>query len=233
MKEKIYYVVNLDSSRLFFLFTLLCVLLTSFFFLGVSIGRSKQAIAVQMEKEKESLPKEEYSKIPEKEIASNSLGDTNSNLTTPVVDDLALRNISSRESKIDPASEKSEQVVDLGSTEKNDTAFETNPPEKVSKTKKRKTVSKVSKKSVVSKSDGLYTIQVASFKNRDKAAEFLNKIQAENKGKFVYPPYIVTSSGNFQVRVGKSSDRKRVESLLSRLKLDPSLKKKASIVKTN
>jgi cell division protein FtsN len=239
MKERVFYVVNLDKQRIGILSLFLFALFFSFFFLGVSVGKgrtdspaqpqtavtltpeiTKADSQIQNSEETIPLPKSQAMEVPMADIASipGSTGSvsTQANITNPYYAESSTTK--------DEEEERKAQVVDL-----------TKPLTIVKKTEtKRKEValrnqSPIKEKRSIRKeaasNEKLYTIQLGAFGTRESAESFVKKVNHEKpKSK----AFIIYKNGFFVVQLGKSAHKEDLQKLVSKLR--PETKSKAMIV---
>ncbi len=249
MKERVFYVINLDKQRIGVLSLFLFALFFSFFFLGVSVGKGRlesaptpnTASLQQTNTEETSSPANKEESIP----APMSSSDPNtkpsksketvalgSGMEVPMADVGNVTNPYYAETSTakDEEDEKKAQVVDLNkptvlpkktAAKHTELAFKNQAPVKTKATKKETVV-------VPAPGKQLYTLQLGAFGTRDGAESFLAKVTSHSKSKLSSKPFIVYKNGYFVVQMGKSSDKEQLKKQLS--KLSAEVKTKAIVV---
>ncbi|WP_078131910.1 SPOR domain-containing protein [Leptospira alexanderi] len=229
MKEKIFYVINLDNKRILILSTFLIGLLFSFFFLGVSVGKKRadgsneESLTLnefKNQKIQDSIPFSEPGQIPSEgnnAVASAEIPEANVNSPS---------NTNSQESvtfkNIPPAAEvvefKKPGVISTNVEKENRTALETLSVKEPNDSKKMKRNEEKKSKRVFSKSSvesGGFSLQVAAFKEKEKADGLKKSISGKEKN----TKAIVKKSRNgyYTVRFGFASSKKEAESFVKLL----------------
>ncbi len=238
MKERVFYVVNLDKQRIGILSLFLFALFFSFFFLGVSVGKGRsengqmqqQALAstpeiVQAEtkataEESIPLPKSQNMEVPMADVATNSgiqgNATTQANITNPYYAESSTAK--------DEEEERKTQVVDLtkpiatlkkSETKHKEVAFRNQSPVKV-----KKSINKE-----YSADEKLYTVQLGAFGTRESAETLLGSLNAQ---KLKLKSFIVYKNGYFVVQMGKSPNKSELQKAIAKLK--PEYKSKAMVV---
>ncbi|WP_061221167.1 SPOR domain-containing protein [Leptospira borgpetersenii] len=224
MKEKIFYVINLDNKRILILSTFLIGLLFSFFFLGVSVGKKRAG-----DSNEESLALNEFKnqKIQDS-IPFSEPGQVEGNASAeiPEVNVNSPSNANSQESvtfkNIPPAAEvvefKKPEAVSTHVEKENRTALETLSVKEPSDSKKTKRNEGKKSKRISSKSSvesGVFSLQVAAFKEKEKADGLKKSISGKEKN----TKAIVKKSRNgyYTVRFGSASSKKEAESFVKLL----------------
>ncbi|WP_039948279.1 SPOR domain-containing protein [Leptospira fainei] len=222
MKEKIFYVINLDNKRITLLSIFLIGLLFSFFFLGVSIGRKRGQVQEDLSLNSHNNSTVALSSEPTQgqtpHIAANSAATQNG----PREEEIKFRNLP-------PGSEIVDLRTNVSSTKKEDvakiSADAPSEPHKEKKLVKREKESKksevVSRKSV-HKNEGGFYVQIAAFKGREKADELKSSIGGKSYVK-------KTKNGYFTVRMGNFPSREDADKSIK--KLPSNLKEKAIVSK--
>ncbi|TGM23303.1 SPOR domain-containing protein [Leptospira meyeri] len=254
MKERVFYVINLDKQRIGVLSLFLFALFFSIFFLGVSVGRGKQEEAQSLQKkteETQAKPELTESTIPAP-VATNG---TDANLGTNAASSLVQgtktkeQTIASQEIPMadvgnhpyfvetstakDEEEEKKQQIVDLTKrrekqvvSAKEERFKNLAPTSKASKSQKLS-----SQTTVANKTDGKqFTIQLAAFTSRQSAETFLSQLKADNHGKLPAKSFIVVKNGFFVVQMGKSKDKGSLSKVLSKTSMPKEIKSKAMVV---
>ncbi|ABJ79807.1 SPOR domain-containing protein [Leptospira borgpetersenii serovar Hardjo-bovis] len=221
MKEKIFYVINLDNKRILILSTFLIGLLFSFFFLGVSVGKKRAG-----DSNEESLALNEFKnqKIQDS-IPFSEPGQVEGNASAeiPEVNVNSPSNANSQESVIFKNIPPAAEVVEFKKPEthvekENRTALETLSVKEPSDSKKTKRNEEKKSKRISSKSSvesGVFSLQVAAFKEKEKADGLKKSISGKEKN----TKAIVKKSRNgyYTVRFGSASSKKEAESFVKLL----------------
>ncbi len=245
MKERVFYVVNLDKQRIGILSLFLFALFFSFFFLGVSVGKGRSEVqstspngntsvslnkaqadvnSINSSEDSIPLPKTQNMEVPMADISSASQNQsgvsTQANITNPYYAETSTAK--------DEEEEKKAQVIDLTKptsvTKKTETkqsfvALKNQSPSKPKITQKKEVATNVSSQGP------LYTIQLGAFSTRESAENLVSKVNAEkSKSK----AFIVYKTGLFVVQMGKSHDKETLSKQLNRLKSE--FRSKAMIV---
>lgn len=230
MKEKIFYVINLDNKRILILSIFLIGLLFSFFFLGVSVGKKRaggsaeESLTLNEIKNQEvqgSIPFAEPGQVPvegNNTVASAEIpaASVNSPPNTNTQDSVTFKNIP-------PATEvvefKKSGTNPANTDKENKSAPETlsvKEPEgsKNSKKMKRddeKKSKRVSSKSASDEDSSGFSLQVAAFKEKEKADELKKSISGKEKN--TKATVKKSRNGYYTVRFGSASSKKEAESL--------------------
>ncbi|MCE9500101.1 MAG: SPOR domain-containing protein [Leptospira sp.] len=232
MKERTFYVINLDNKRIGIIMTMLIVGMCSFFLLGLSVGKRKNMNSngpateevAQPEMQKYELPSAGLTETPEKAETAIKLAPEKN-----------------------PVSRKNAELVDLEKLDENkdkfskdkiQSSFPGSTNEEMPRIKSKKTArakkDKDSGKDQAAVTPGtnqqFFTIQLAAFTKREKALKFLKKIRKDNIGKNMNP-YLHKEADLYYVRIGKSETKKDMVRLLGRL--TPSLQTSAMIVRNH
>jgi|JI8StandDraft_1071087.scaffolds.fasta_scaffold00316_26 cell division septation protein DedD len=224
MKERVFYVVNLDKQRIGILSLFLFALFFSFFFLGVSVGKGKtdtnvipspsaqtqpeivKAESLTPTEEGIPLPKAQNMEVPMADIASNV--STQANVTNPYYAESSTAK--------DEEEERKAQVIDLTKHTATSKKTETKHKELTLRNQSPVKEKKLAKKEVHS-SEKLYTIQLGAFGTRDSAESFLAKV---NQEKPKLKAFIIYKNNLFVVQMGKSSNKENLQKQLSKLKTE-------------
>ncbi|XDD50970.1 SPOR domain-containing protein [Leptospira sp. WS92.C1] len=244
MKEKIFYVINLDNKRILILSLFLLGLLFSFFFLGVSVGKKRgggsaeESLTLNDIKNQEiqsSIPFSEPGQIPT---------EGNNTATTPTEIPAATTNSASNSNQSDSVTFKNippaTEVVEFKKTsstaveKENKSAPETvsvKEPEGSKESKKikrsdEKKSKRISKSSSDDESNG-FTLQVAAFKEKEKADDLKKSISGKEKNSKATVKR--SRNGYYTVRFGSASSKKEAEELV--IKLPAKLRSGVIIVK--
>lgn len=176
MKEKVFYVINLDNKRITLLSAFLIGLLFSFFFLGVSIGRKRgqvqEDLSLNSLNNSTTAQPAEPTQGQTQHIAINSSAPQNGTRE----EEIKFRNLPPGSEIVDLRSTvsptKKEEVAKIS-------ADAPGEPHKEKKLVKREKDSKkseiVSRKSAHRNEAGFY-VQIAAFKGREKADELKSSI---------------------------------------------------------
>lgn len=230
MKEKIFYVINLDNKRILILSTFLIGLLFSFFLLGVSVGKKRAAdsgvdsLTLNENKNQEiqsSIPFAEPGQIPTEsnyKVASAEIPQANTNLpsNTNSQDSVTFKNIPPATEVIDLKRTKvSSTNVEKESHSSIETLSVKEPEESKTSKKIKRNEEKQSKRvSIKSSSDeesDKFTLQVAAFKEKEKADELAKSIS--NTVKKIKANVKRSRNGYYTVRFGSDSSKKGAENL--------------------
>ncbi|EMJ95343.1 SPOR domain-containing protein [Leptospira alstonii] len=230
MKEKIFYVINLDNKRILILSMFLIGLLCSFFFLGVSVGKKRaggsgeESLTLNEIKNQEvqgSIPFSEPGQIP---IERNN---TVASAEIPAASVNSPSNDNSRESvtfkNIPPATEvvefKKSGTSATNVEKEKGPAVETlsvkepdhSKDSKKSKRNEEKKSKRISSKSSLDEQSAEYSLQVAAFKEKEKADELAKSISGTTKK--IKANVKRSRNGYYTVRFGSDSSRKGAEGL--------------------
>jgi cell division septation protein DedD len=255
MREKIFYVINLDKKRIAYLTLFLAGLLSSFFFLGVSIGKTKSQQTAQANQNTPGTS-------PIQTVGSDKLSDSdkNTNLEDNPISQSGNTNENSPETASTEESGSGEiRLANRGTAgsglasgakkeiirlDQKETGSKSIPGEDVNRQEeiyKEKPAPQISQKSTPKSktsdldsrfSSGIYSIQLAAFSQKSQAESYQKKLSQEN------PKYkglvFITKKGNYYlVRVGKSNQKEDLQKLLAKLKLSDSIRKGSIIVKNS
>ncbi|AVV50195.1 SPOR domain-containing protein [Leptospira santarosai] len=217
MKEKIFYVINLDNKRILILSAFLIGLFFSFFFLGVSVGKKREGISDEGSltlNETKNLKIQDS--IPFADPGRISSEGNNASAEIPEANVNSPSNTNSQESvafkNIPPATEvvefkKPEAVSTHVEKENIETPKEPNDSKKTKRNEEKKS------KQVFSKvaSSGGFSLQIAAFREKEKADELKKSISGKEKN----TKAIVKKSRNgyYTVRFGSASSKKEAENL--------------------
>ncbi|MDZ4726578.1 MAG: SPOR domain-containing protein [Leptospira sp.] len=227
MKERVFYIINLDKQRIGVLSLFLFALFFSFFFLGVSVGKGRTEVINQTQsvtKQEEVITNSQIS------LAQANPSLTNADETIPLPKSNGMEipmadlqpgntnpNFAESSTAKDEEEEKKAQVLDLTkqiplpkkeTTKRKEVAFKN-----LSTTKEKK----ISKKNQIQSSDKLYTVQLGAFGTRESSETFLAKV---NEAKPKSKPFIIYKNGFFVVQIGKSSDKDQLKKMISKLPSD-------------
>lgn len=231
MKEKVFYVVNLDKKRITFLLMFLAGLLSSFFFLGVSVGKGNAMVQMH----KANLPAPTTAEPTQPNPNPNNPSDTTIafHSTKENQGTYPFANKAPQSSEEPTKTEIPNELPTTKSFQENIEQVETyhesqpNPPKVITNkhTPKRETT-------IDSLQDqtGNFTIQIAAFSNKEDAEKLVRKILSDNPNLKV-KPYIRQSGKYYTVRLGRSNNKIALKNLLDTIHLQPQLKKSAYIIK--
>ncbi|EMY78350.1 sporulation and cell division repeat protein [Leptospira weilii serovar Ranarum str. ICFT] len=227
MKEKIFYVINLDNKRILILSMFLIGLLCSFFFLGVSVGKKsaggsgEESLTLNEIKNQEvqgSIPFSEPGQI------LSERNNTIESASIPAASVNSPSNGNSRESvtfkNIPPATEvvefKKSGASATNVEKENKTAPETlsvkEPDNSENSKKSKRNEEKKSKRtSSFDEKSAVYSLQVAAFKEKEKADELAKSISGTAKK--LKANVKRSRNGYYTVRFGADSSRKGAEGL--------------------
>jgi cell division protein FtsN len=204
MKEKTFYTINLDMTRIIVIIALFFLILGYVYMLG------------------RKNPTPTVSEPPQ----------NNSSEKVPIKDDKGPNpNLTSKTEEpgsdvIDLSTKENLDETDLLTTPNE---VEDVKPEEVKKKKSRKAVRKRKETPTISSTapvEVLYTIQLGAFSSLEKATRFKNQVMANNK-ELATIPYIEQKDGLFLVRLGSSSSREELKKIID--SLDDSLSSIARI----
>ncbi|GBF49382.1 sporulation and cell division repeat protein [Leptospira ryugenii] len=229
MKERVFYVINLDKQRIGILSLFLFALFFSVFFLGVSVGKGRQEISAS------TLPPQENVELPKQEnLALASQNQTNrteemvvSNPKSNVSMEVPLADVNQGQTNTNPyyaetstAKDEEEEakshVIDLNkqSVSRKETSH------KKKEVALKNVAPKKEKKAIAPEAEAkqkLYTLQLGAFGQREAAESLLTKVnQSSTKAK----AFIVFKNGYFVVQMGKTSDKDSLKKIQQKLPLD-------------
>ncbi|MDV6235998.1 SPOR domain-containing protein [Leptospira ellisii] len=234
MKEKIFYVINLDNKRILILSLFLLGLLCSFFFLGVSVGKKRAGSAEESLALNDIRNPEIQSAIPFSEPGQIPAegNDTSSAREIPAAssaspsgpnrpDSVAFKNIPPAPEVVE--FKKSNNVSSSASERESKSEPETlsvKEPEGSKESKKikrseEKKSKRVSAKTQESEESNGYSLQVAAFKEKEKADELKKTISGKEKN--TKATVKRSRNGYYTVRFGSASSKKEAEGLASKL----------------
>ncbi|MBE7410577.1 MAG: SPOR domain-containing protein [Leptospiraceae bacterium] len=226
MKERTFYVINLDNKRIGIILVLLAVMLSSFFLLGMSIGK-KKAIAENPEKPESMEVVSEKYELPGMEKKSDfSPNPENSGLKHS--DSLAAKKTEvielNHSFKEEPLSGKNKLSASFP-----DSDFSKKP--KISKKQsikgtKEKIIKLAPRPAKVVRNE-TYTVQLGAFRNKKEAYSLKNSLVQSKKG---LKPYIQKEGEMYFVRIGNSKDKKELKKIIDRL--GQSLQASAMIIRS-
>lgn len=255
MKERVFYVINLDKQRIGVLSLFLFALFFSIFFLGVSVGKGKQEDTITRAKSAEptpagpeltdgSIPSPTAANVADAAVGTNAASSlvqgtktkeqTNLGAEIPMADVGNHPYFVETSTAKDEEEERKQQVVDLTKrTEKkvSTTKGEERTKNLVSTSKHSKSQKTSSQMGSATKSEGKqFTIQLAAFASRQSAETFLSQLKADNHGKLAAKSFIVVKNGFFVVQMGKSKDKSSLTKVLSKTSMPKEIKSKAMVV---
>ncbi|MCW7492807.1 SPOR domain-containing protein [Leptospira sp. 2 VSF19] len=255
MKERVFYVINLDKQRIGVLSLFLFALFFSIFFLGVSVGRGKQEEAQSLQKKSEETQgKSEVTDttIPSPtqtsgadltagtNVASSLVQGTKTKEQTFASQEIPMADVGNHPYFVetstakDEEEEKKQQIVDLTkrrekqvvSTKQEERFKNLAPTSKASKSQKLP-----SQVISANKTEGKqFTIQLAAFTSRQSAETFLSQLKTDNNGKLPAKSFIVVKNGYFVVQMGKSKDKGSLSKIISKTSMPKEIKSKAMVV---
>ncbi|PJZ68451.1 cell division protein [Leptospira perolatii] len=220
MKEKIFYVINLDNKRIFLLSLFLIGLLFSFFFLGVSIGRKRGqvqenlALATSISSEQSSggstlnaIPLDSFESKSENTNSVNVANSTNRE------EEIRFRNLPPNSEIVDLKVETTKKETETKESEKKVVSDTIKRPQKekksVRKAKDHKSAETATKGKKHISSENFF-VQVAAFKSKSKADELKSSLGGKS---FVKK----TANGYFTVRMGNFSSKEEADRSIKRL----------------
>ncbi len=232
MKERVFYVINLDKQRMGVLALFFGALLFSFFFLGVSIGKGKSEFqnaekislaSPSLEGTEEPSAKDTTEMIPLAEGPLNPVSDT-----TELTVNREEEEVSKKVQIIDLT--KSAQNTKRELAMRNQSPLREIPLSK-SELKKEESVKPIAHKQATepnlakkSKSNS-FTYQLGSFSTKTAAESFSSQLRKRG-----IASKIVSKGTNFAVILGKSSDKDSLRKVLDDSKLLPNEKEKAFLI---
>ncbi|TGL37636.1 SPOR domain-containing protein [Leptospira perdikensis] len=256
MKERVFYVINLDKQRIGVLSLFLFALFFSIFFLGVSVGKGKAEETQTLYKKLEVspvAPEVTDGSIPAPTTATPDAANTTvgTNVASSLVQGTKTKEQPNLSQEIpmadvgnhpyfvetstakDEEEEKKQQVVDLTKrTEKKVSANKVESFKNLAPTSKSYKSQKTNSQVVTTtKSEGKqYTLQLAAFTSRQSAETFLSQLKSDNHGKLAAKTFIVVKNGFFVVQMGKSKDKSSLSKALSKTSMPKEIKSKAMVV---
>ncbi|PJZ45898.1 SPOR domain-containing protein [Leptospira brenneri] len=255
MKERVFYVINLDKQRIGVLSLFLFALFFSIFFLGVSVGKGKAEETQSLYKKAELTQTTEASdaSIPAPtavtpnpadtatgtSVASSLVQGTKTKEQTNLNQEIPMADVGNNPYFVetstakDEEEEKKQQVVDL--TKRSEKRSLANKQEErfknLAPSSKPTKSHKNSEQTLSSKSEGKqFTIQLAAFTSRQSAETFLSQLKSDNHGKLTAKTFIVVKNGFFVVQMGKSKDKATLSKTLSKTSMPKEIKSKAMVV---
>ncbi|EOQ95253.1 sporulation and cell division repeat protein [Leptospira wolbachii serovar Codice str. CDC] len=255
MKERVFYVINLDKQRIGVLSLFLFALFFSIFFLGVSVGKGKQEEMATREKLLEQTPKSPEStdsSIPSPTATNVAEAAAGTNAASSLIQGTKVKDQTNLGGEIpmadvgnhpyfvetstakDEEEEKKQQIVDL--TKRSEKRVSSNKQEErfrnlAPTSKHSKSQKNSSQMGSAPKSEGKqFTIQLAALTSRQSAETFLSQLKADNHGKLAAKSFIVVKNGFFVVQMGKSKDKSSLTKVLSKTSMPKEIKSKAMVV---
>lgn len=227
MKERVFYVINLDKQRIGVLSLFLFALFFSFFFLGVSVGKGRVEAASRLPEA--STPETPAVKVDKEENHSNAVV---SNEIKPQTSEIPMADVGTpsyfaeTSTQKDEEEEKKAQVVELSTKKEQQTKVL-----KVSNLAPREHSDRVHKRTPkqITTSKEQYTIQLVAFSSRSKAEETVTKLKLENP-KWKKSFFLVAKPSAYAVQFGKSSSKESLSNKLSQIKLPKGWKEKSILV---
>lgn len=222
MKEKVFYVINLDNKRITLLSIFLIGLLFSFFFLGVSIGRKRgqvqEDLSLNSLNNSTTAPSSEPTQEQTQHIATNSPASQNG----PREEEIKFRNLPPGSEIVDlrtnVSSTKKEEVAKISA----DAPTEPHKEKKLVKREKESKKSEIASRKSAHRNEGVFYVQIAAFKGHEKADELKSSMGGKSYVK-------KTKNGYFTVRIGNFSTREDADKSIK--KLPSNLKEKAIVSK--
>ncbi|EOQ90416.1 sporulation and cell division repeat protein [Leptospira yanagawae serovar Saopaulo str. Sao Paulo = ATCC 700523] len=260
MKERVFYVINLDKQRIGVLSLFLFALFFSIFFLGVSVGKGKSEetqnrvnptlaspetegrlpsptadVATKTAEEVPGQSNPSGSQVASSLVQGTKPKDSISSQEIPMADIGNHPYYNETSTAKDEEEERKQQVVDLTKSKEHRTTYV--PKEEklknITKTQrqgKQKTTAPSISKSVHTTEGKQFTIQLAAFTNRKSAETFLSQLQSDNPGKLGTKAFIMVKNGFFVVQLGKTKDKDSLQKLLSKTVMPKEIKAKAMII---
>ncbi|PJZ25640.1 cell division protein [Leptospira hartskeerlii] len=217
MKEKVFYVINLDNKRISLLSLFLVGLLFSFFFLGVSVGRKRGQVQddLALNSNRESLSSSTVNQAMEESSASSNIKKE---------EEVKFRNLPPGAEVVDLRSEVSPAKKEEPSKIEVEAPSSSIPEKKLVRKEKesKKSVHTSPRKAAVHKADNDFFVQVAAFKTKEKADELKSSLGGKSYVK-------KTKNGYFTVRMGNFPSKEDAERSMK--KLPGNLKENALVSK--
>lgn len=189
MKERVFYVINLDKQRIAVLSLFFTGLLFSFFFLGLSIGKGKGTDDRGLLEKGSLAGTEEPTGIAIATIPISAEESSKQETKTEIID--LTNKISEKKAEVAFKNQASPKAVSDGEYKKPSLpgqakVFSRNPSSNVSSV--------------------LYTHQIASFEKREGAESLVSTLKKEKVNAFV-----MAKQSGFAVCIGKSLDKGKLE----------------------
>ncbi len=207
MKEKIFYVINLDNKRITLLSLFLLGLLFSFFFLGVSVGRKRGQVQddLALNTSGENLQSMSSSSVSQNMEESSRISENKRE------EEVKFRNLPpgaevvDLKSDISPTKKEEPSKIDVEAPSHSQTEKRLVRKDKESKKSVSVPARKISKKA-----DHDFFVQVAAFKTKEKADELKSSLGTKSYVK-------KTKNGYFTVRMGNFPSKDDAEKSMKRL----------------
>ncbi|EID99636.1 SPOR domain-containing protein [Leptospira licerasiae] len=217
MKEKVFYVINLDNKRISLLSLFLVGLLFSFFFLGVSVGRKRGQVQddLALNSNRESLSSSTVNQAMEESSATSAVKKE---------EEVKFRNLPPGAEVVDLRSEVSPSKKEEPSKIDVEAPSSSHPEKKLVRKEKesKKSIHTSPRKTAVHKADNDFFVQVAAFKTKEKADELKSSLGGKSYVK-------KTKNGYFTVRMGNFPSKEDAERSMK--KLPGNLKENALVSK--
>ncbi|TGM91164.1 SPOR domain-containing protein [Leptospira licerasiae] len=217
MKEKVFYVINLDNKRISLLSLFLVGLLFSFFFLGVSVGRKRGQVQddLALNSNRESLSSSTVNQAMEESSATSAVKKE---------EEVKFRNLPPGAEVVDLRSEVSPSKKEEPSKIDVEAPSSSHPEKKLVRKEKesKKSILTSTRKTAVHKADNDFFVQVAAFKTKEKADELKSSLGGKSYVK-------KTKNGYFTVRMGNFPSKEDAERSMK--KLPGNLKENALVSK--
>lgn len=222
MKERTFYTINLDLSRIVVLGFILVGLLAYFFMLGNAMGRKSAHREMENKENNTVAHQEEESKPKEKapiKIEEETAPASSEEKAKEDVVDLKPHKTVNNNTVVEVKEEAIKPVV---------TAL---PVKTVTPAKKTAVNTPVPSKSIVIEEKGYFTIQLGAFSSQEQAIKFKETVLTKNKLGGKLSPYIQKNADFFVVRVGRSTAKEDLEKIIQ--KLDAGTQASAMIVRNS
>ncbi|MEI7014672.1 SPOR domain-containing protein [Leptospira licerasiae] len=192
MKEKVFYVINLDNKRISLLSLFLVGLLFSFFFLGVSVGRKRGQVQddLALNSNRESLSSSTVNQAMEESSATSAVKKE---------EEVKFRNLPPGAEVVDLRSEVSPSKKEEPSKIDVEAPSSSHPEKKLVRKEKesKKSILTSPRKTAVHKADNDFFVQVAAFKTKEKADELKSSLGGKSYVKKTKNGYFTVRMGNF------------------------------------
>lgn len=225
MREKIFYIVNLDKKRISILSLFLLGLLFSFFFLGVSVGKGN---AVATNQDINSIPRDQETKSA---VAKIELSENEETAQLANIAPIEKEPNKGKNTLTEPETKEAE-IINLTIPGENIKRQEEIFSQKKAPPIQRKSSPKKVKKPDTTTKLGLYTVQLIAFTSKADAEFYVKRILNENST-LKSKPFITHRGRFYLVRIGTSSHKAELRTLLSQLKIDEKIRSQALIVKNS
>ncbi|TGM12700.1 SPOR domain-containing protein [Leptospira selangorensis] len=220
MKEKVFYVINLDNKRISLLSLFLVGLLFSFFFLGVSVGRKRGQVQddLALNSNRDNLQSLSSSTV------NQAMEESSAPSAIKKEEEVKFRNLPPGAEVVDLRSDISPAKKEEPSKIEVEAPSSSHPEKKLVRKEKesKKSVHTSPRKAAVHKADNDFFVQVAAFKTKEKADELKSSLGGKSYVK-------KTKNGYFTVRMGNFPSKEDAEKSMK--KLPGNLKENALVSK--